>query len=269
MTAQTDRMGEANAKSAAWDLIGSLFWESGRTTAKPSDEEIGLFLDGVAAGARCTVVGASTKDLVEKLLERGAEVTVLDFSTRMCDDLRAALPPGSCQVLRHDITRPAPEGLRATQDFVLNDRLVNRFGADEAQAGVTGMLDLLAPGGQLRASVKLGLYPMDERMIAAGRERGTLAEFYQPEAKVIDFAAAGEVLTDALLPHGAISPDLLLQWYRGRGREKRFDHQDVIALVSGAAVDGRALRLVSSTEFGQAPQTRMYTAEAVADGRDV
>jgi NAD(P)-dependent dehydrogenase (short-subunit alcohol dehydrogenase family) len=263
MTTQTDHSSHTNAKSAAWDLIGSLFWESGRTTAKPSDEEIGLFLDGVVAGARCTVVGASTKDLVEALIARGAQVTVLDFSERMCADLRAALPAGSCQVLQHDITSPAPEPLRATQDFVLNDRLVNRFGTEEARAGLEGMLDLLADGGQVRASIKLGLYPMDERMIAAGRERGTLAEFYDAQAKVIDFAAAGDVLTDALLPHGDIDPELLLQWYRGRGREKRFDHEDVVALLAEAAVGGRGLRLVSATEFGQAPATRMYTAEAV------
>lgn len=103
MTIQTE-----NTKAAAWDLIGSLFWETGRTTAKPSDEEIGLFLAGITAGTRCTVVGASTKDLVEALIALGADVTVMDFSERMCEDLRAALPEGSCRILRHDITQRAP-----------------------------------------------------------------------------------------------------------------------------------------------------------------
>ncbi|MER5968941.1 hypothetical protein ABT112_04190 [Streptomyces sp. NPDC002055] len=256
-----------NTKSAAWDLIGSLFWESGRTTAKPSDEEIGLFLDGIPAGARCTVIGASTKDLVEALLAHGAQVTVLDFSQRMCDDLREALPVGSCRVLRHDITRPAPDELRGTQQFVLNDRLVNRFSETEARRGLEGMLDLLADGGQIRASIKLGLYPMDERMIATGRERGCLDRFYDAEAKVVDFSAAGDVLDDALLPHGDIDPELLLEWYRGRGREQRFDHEDIIALLERADVAGRGLEPVSATEFGQAPNTRMYTAAAVATRR--
>lgn len=263
MTLQTE-----NTKAAAWDLIGSLFWESGRTTAKPSDEEIGLFLDGITAGDRCTVVGASTKDLVEALLGLGAEVTVVDFSQRMCDDLRAALPEGSCRIQRHDITRRAPLELRGTQKFVLNDRLVNRFSEAEARKGLEGMLDLLADGGQVRASIKLGLYPMDERMIANGRERGTLDSFYDAEAKVIDFAAAGDVLTDSLLPHGDIDPDLLLQWYRGRGREQRFDHEDVTALLAAADVEGRGLELTRHTEFGQAPKTRMYTATAARSGRD-
>ncbi|MER5749028.1 hypothetical protein [Streptomyces sp. NPDC002088] len=257
-----------NEKSAAWDLIGALFWESGRTTAKPSDEEIGLFTDGIPAGAKCTVVGASTKDLVEALIARGAEVTVLDFSARMCDDLRSALPAGSCRVLRHDITRPAPEDLRGTQQFVLNDRLVNRFSESEARRGVEGMLDLLADGGQLRASIKLGLYPMDERMIALGRERGSLDRFYDADAKVVDFAAAGDVLTDALLPHGSIDSATLLQWYVGRGREQRFDHEDIVALLEAADVAGRGLVQVSTTAFGQAPATRMYTAEACPARQD-
>lgn len=265
MTVSTENAAE-NAKSAAWDLIGALFWESGRTTAKPSDEEIGLFLGGVPAGARCTVVGASTKDLVEALIAHGAQVTVLDFSERMCADLRAALPAGSCAIMRHDITRPAPDHLRRTQDFVLNDRLVNRFSEPEALAGIEGMLDLLADGGQMRASIKLGLYPMDERMIGLGRERGTLDRFYDPALKSIDFAAAGDVLDDALLPHGEIDSALLLRWYRGRGREQRFDHEDITALIDRADAGGRGLRLLSADDFAQAPNTRLYTAEA-APGR--
>ncbi|MFI5634131.1 hypothetical protein ACIA8E_33130 [Streptomyces sp. NPDC051664] len=263
MTIQTE-----NAKAAAWDLIGSLFWESGRTTAKPSDEEIGLFLHGITAGARCTVVGASTKDLVEALLALGAEVTVVDFSERMCEDLRAALPDGSCRILRHDITQRAPEELRGTQQFVLNDRLVNRFSEVEARKGLEGMLDLLTDGGQVRASIKLGLYPMDERMIANGTERGTLESFYDAGTKVIDFAAAGDVLSDSLLPHGGIDSELLLRWYRGRGREQRFDHEDIAALLTTVDVEGRGLHLATATEFGQAPKTKMYTATAVRSGQD-
>lgn len=105
-------------------------------------------------------------------------------------------------------------------------------------------------------------------MIDNGRERGTLETFFDADAKVIDFAAAGEVLTDSLLPHGGIDSGLLLDWYRGRGREQRFDHEDVLALVATAAVEDRGLSLVSATEFGQAPKTRMYTAAAVRPRQD-
>lgn len=258
-----------NAKSAAWDLIGSLFWESGRVSAKPSEDEIGLFLARIPVGARCTVVGASTKNLIEALIARGAEVSVLDFSERMCEDLRAALPAGSCHVRRHDITLPAPEDLRGSQQYVLSDRLVNRFGGPEALAGLEGMLDLLADGGQLRASIKLGLYPMDTRMINLGHERGCVERFYDAENKIIDFRAAGDILTDALLPHGDIAPELLIEWYRGRGKEQRFDHDDLVALIAAARVDHRGLDLIDDRVFPQAPSTRLYVAKAVSVGQDV
>lgn len=253
-----------NAKAAAWDHIGSLFWEAGRTSAKPSEAEIGLFLDGIPAGAHCAVVGASTKDLVEALISRGMRVTVLDFSERMVADLRAALPAGSCQVVRADITKPAAAALRGTVDFVLSDRLVNRFSGDEAVAGLAGMADLLAAGGQVRTSIKLGLYPMDERMIALGAERGSLAAFFDADAQIIDFGAAGDVLSDALVPHGEIDPARLLSWYRGRGKEQRFGHDDVLGLFARARAGSATLRVVSSAEFPQAPSTRMYVAELVA-----
>lgn len=255
--------GTGSGKAAAWDLIGSLFWEAGRSTAKPSAAEIELFLAGIPAGARCAVVGASTKNLVEALIAAGARVTVLDFSERMCADLRAALPAGSCRVIRHDIVRAAPAGLRGTQAFVLSDRLVNRFSGTEARAGLAGMLDLLGDRGQIRASVKLGLYPMDERMIALGRERGCLDRFYDSRRRVIDFAAAGDVLTDALVPHGDIDPGLLLQWYRHRGREQRFDHDDLVSLVGRARAGRWALRLTGAVPFPDAPTTRLYVADRV------
>lgn len=263
----TSKMG--NTKSAAWDLIGSLFWEAGRVSAKPSDDEIELFLADIPVGARCTVVGASTKNLVEALIARGAEVSVLDFSERMCADLRAALPASSCQVRRHDIILPAPQDLRRSQQYVLSDRLVNRFGGHEVLAGFEGMLDLLADSGQVRASIKLGLYPMDTRMINLGRERGCLERFYDAENNSIDFGAAGDVLIDALLPHGDIAPELLIEWYRGRGKEQRFDHDDLVALIAAAKVDHRGLNLIDAAEFPQAPSTRMYVAEAVSVGQDV
>lgn len=261
MTASAEISGNENAKAAAWDKIGGTFWAAGRTSAKPSTAELELFADGIGAGSRVIVVGASTKDLVETLIVRGAQVTVLDFSGRMCDDLRAALPADSCRVIQHDITGPAPAQLRSTQRYVLSDRLVNRFCGPEALAGIEGMADLLAPGGEVRASIKLGLYDMDRRMIAVGQARGCTDQFFDASNMIIDFAAAGDVLVDALLPHGQISTELLLDWYRGRGREQRFDHDDLVALF--AAANGvHALDLAGSVEFPQAPETWLYRAVA-------
>jgi len=130
------------------------------------------------------------------------------------------------------------------------------------------MLDLLTDSGQVRASIKLGLYPMDTRMINLGRERGCLEQFYDAESNIIDFGAAGDVLIDALLPHGDIAPELLIEWYRGRGKEQRFDHDGLVALIAAATVDHRGLNLIDAAQLPQAPSTRMYVAEAVPAGQD-
>jgi len=111
------------------------------------------------------------------------------------------------------------------------------------------MLDLLTDSGQVRASIKLGLYPMDTRMINLGRERGCLEQFYDAESNIIDFGAAGDVLIDALLPHGDIAPGL-------------------VALIAAATVDHRGLNLIDAAQLPQAPSTRMYVAEAVPAGQD-
>lgn len=249
---------QANPKSAAWDLVGGLFWESGRRTARPSVAEIGWMTRGIPAGARCVVVGASTRDLVVALLGIGAKVTVLDFAGRMCADLRAALPPGACPIHQHDITSGPLGQLAGTQDYVLSDRLINRFSETEALPGLLGMAGLLAVDGEVRTSVKLGLYPMDERMIALGRSHGCLAAFYDEDKRVMNFAAAGEILRQALLPHGDIPAEVLLDWYRGRGAEKRFEHEDIVELFGNSVTRRGTLRLLNSALLPDAPATRLY-----------
>ncbi len=249
---------KTNPKSAAWDLVGGTFWESGRRTARPSTAEIERMTRGIPEGAGCVVVGASTRDLVVALLGRGAKVTVLDFAERMCADLRAALPPGACPIHQHDITSAPPSHLAGRQDYVLSDRLINRFSETEALPGLLGMAGLLSVGGQVRTTVKLGLYPMDGRMIELGRRNGCLAAFYDERQRVVNFAAAGQILEEALLPHGDIPVEVLLNWYRGRGTEKRFEHEDVVELFANSPTRRGTLRLLSSGLLPDAPATRLY-----------
>lgn len=245
----------SSGKSAAWDNIGGLFWTEGRVSARPSAAELDMYLDGIQAGQPCAIIGASTKDLVTAAVERRADVTVLDFSARMCADLAAAV--SGIAVRQADITRPVPADLRCTQAWVLSDRLLNRFTADEAALGIAGMARMLAPGGTMRTSVKLGRYPMDDAMIAVGQERGTLGEFWDEATSTIDFTASGTVLDDAVLPHGHIDRELLLRWYRGRGREKRFTAEEVRAAL--AAVTGLPADAIRERTPPDAPGTAMYS----------
>jgi hypothetical protein len=219
-----------NHKADAWNIIGGLFWSEGRKSARPTQAEIELFTVGIPREARCAVVGASTKDLIEALLARDLQVSVFDFSSKMCADLEAALSKPRLRVEMLDITCPIPLHFTGSQDFILCDRLINRFTTVEAACALKGMRALLTDPGEIRASVKLGFYEMDYLMFASGKETGTLHEFYDSATQTINFAKAGDVLDRALLSHGSINRDILLRWYRGRGSETRFSHDSVLEL---------------------------------------
>lgn len=241
----------SNNKVEAWNKIGGKFWTEGRKSARPSAEELDLFTTGISTTDRVVVVGASTKELVENLMGKGIRVMTIDFSDQMCDDLCEAVPDAEVRVV--DVTRPIPSDLLGTADWVLSDRLINRFDAAEAATGVAGMASLLSDGGMLRQSVKIGLYPMDETILAHAREAGATHLFWDEETSTIDFSRAGDSLDSGILPHGEINMDLLKQWYIGRGREKRFSDAEVRDLFeqTGCVVE-------KVQPFPDAPETLMY-----------
>jgi hypothetical protein len=252
-----------NPKIAAWDLLGSQFWAKGRATARPTMAEIGIFLEELPTGSCIGVVGASTKDLIEAAVARRVAVTVFDFSTRMCSDLRASIA-STIDTRILDITAAIPADLRGQYDAVLSDRLINRFTRSETVSALAGMLSLLRRGGTWRTSVKLGFYPMDNRMIDEGKRRKTLPTFYDEATRTIDFCAAGDVLDTCLLPHGDIAPNILLAWYRGRGRESRFDHEDILSLAAEIEANGKTLQLNRSFALPHAKETTYYEFKAIA-----
>jgi hypothetical protein len=253
----------SNTKAAAWDKIGNLFWEKGRTSAKPSSYEMDLFTRDINPGDRVCVVGASTKELVCLLMNLDAQVTVYDFSKGMCNSLREAIPSPSVTIEQLDIVAPLDADLIGSQKYVLNDRLINRFSADEATRALYNMC-ALAQDGEVRASIKRGFYPMDEKMIALGKERGTLADFFDETTRTINFAKAGTVLDDALLAHGDIDPEILLDWYRGRAAEKRFEHEEIVALGEQVTLpNGNGVKIFGVHDFPDAIRTSLYDFRAV------
>ncbi len=252
----------SNSKAFAWDKIGSLFWEQGRKSAKPSTYEMDLFTKGIQPGDRVCVIGATTKELACLLIERGTKVTVYDFSQGMCASLRDAISDPAVMIEQLDICAPMDTSKIASQDFVLNDRLVNRFDANESEKALNNMC-AMAEKGEVRASIKLGFYPMDLKMIELGKKRGTLDDFFDAQTRTIDFSNAGTVLDDALLEHGDIDANLLLEWYRGRAAEKRFEHEDIIMLASQITVpSGKPIEVVGVHDFPDAISTNLYNFRA-------
>ncbi len=251
-----------NTKVAAWDLVGGLFWERGRPDSRPNTTEVEMFLDDLAPGVRCAIIGASTKDLIRAALQRRLDVTVLDFSRRMSAALIDNLG-FEVTVESQDITAPIAGHLLKNFDVVLSDRLINRMTAEEAPRALSGMLALLTDRGIVRTSIKLGLYPMDKVMIEEGKCRGSLQAFYDETTMTIDYSAAGPVLEKCLLPHGNIDREMLLEWYFHRGRERRFRESDVIELVELAKDGNRSFKHRDTMSFPNPHGISLFSFEAL------
>lgn len=246
-----------NPKAAAWDVIGHLYWSAGYDGG-PSGDDVEAFLEGVESGSRVGVIGATTRALVHAALARGALVTVLDFSPRMCADLAREVSHDRCRIVRHDITEPVPDLLRRTLDLVISDRLVNRMTEPEARSAFRGMSHLSVPGGEIRASVRLGLYARDMPLIEEGRRRGTLADFYDASTMEIDYGAAGDILESVIGAHGSIPDGVLLEYYRLRGREKRFSAADIEAYATATVDDGTALEITAAAPMPVKAEDTLY-----------
>lgn len=212
-------------KAVAWDRLGLVFYRRGRRTAKPSPATLRWFLHGLRPAQPILIVGGTSVGMIRAAAAAGLETWVMDFSARICRELPRFVG-SDVHIVGADVLQP-PVELLAGFDVVLADTLVNRFEHAEAKRFEVACYRLLVPAGELRTTVKLGLYPMDERMIGLGRQRGCLDRFWDERTSTIDFAAAGDVLDRALARHGGISRRSLLDWYRGRGRESRYGVDDL------------------------------------------
>ncbi len=252
-----------NAKALAWDALGGTFWKQGRTSARPSAAEIQIFLSEIAAGERCGILGASTKELIEAAVACQLDVVVFDFSAVMLEELKTAIGEDSCTYVYLDLLDPIPAALKRSVRFAVADRLINRFSHHEIPAFFRNVLGLLAASGELRTTVKLGFYPMDLLLIEEGRRRGTLSRFYDEETCTFDYASAREELEACLVPHGSIERNVLLDWYVGRGKESRFKHKGVQQQLLDAKDGLRRFNLTEAVSCPDAPHTFMYRAGVV------
>lgn len=246
-------------KAHAWDLVGGMFWRLGRVTARPSAQAVDQFLFGAGAACRVCVVGASTKNVVEAALARQASVTVIDFSGVMCRDLRHELPSPALTCHCADILGPPAAPLVGAFDVVVADRLINRMVHAECAVLFAHVCDLLRPGGVARLSAKLGFYEMDRRLLDEGRRRGTIDRFFDQRTRTIDFSQAESELSSIRVEHGRIPSDVLLPWYVGRGRESRFELQDLHGAIGTARARRPDLALESVQDLPDADGSVLLT----------
>lgn len=255
-----------NGKARAWDAMGAEFWLHGRPAARPSANEIGLYLELIPCEASCAILGASSRDLVECASRRGLKVTVFDFSKRMVDALLQALPSSHFEVVLHDVTKPFDKSLRRSFDFVLADRLINRLTTQEARGALTSVAELLLDEGEFRTAVHLGLYPMDLLLLKEAKSRGILSEVWDESAHTIDYCAAREILAQCILPHGDIPRDILQVWYENRGKESRYNQEDIEQLVSVESPCHAQLSILRQQTFPDAMSSQLFYFKPRRDG---
>lgn len=248
-------MNETNVKSAAWDLMGERFWTEIDEGGRPSKKEIDLYLDGVNEGHAVCVVGASMYFLIKQVVELDASVTVVDFSPKMCADLERSLE-GRAKVVCHDILFPAPSALQGRFDYVISDRIVNRFTHDELSRAAKTFFSFLASDGVLRLGVKLGLEGIDKQLMDAAKKHNVQIDgFWNESTATIDYSAARELLEKVEFDYGDVPRDIILKWFDQRGRESRYTEEEVIA---GLKADGREFRTTNVVDFPDTPATKVF-----------
>ncbi|WP_256787989.1 class I SAM-dependent methyltransferase [Frankia sp. AvcI1] len=207
-----------NSKAGAWDRLGSAYWNR-NYDGGPNPAACAQYLEGLAAGERVLLVGASTVALARAVLDAGAELVVADFSAVMLAELENLIP-GRAEFVRVDVTR-ADSRFDGAFDLVIADRLVNRFVRAELRSALRTLSAAVRPGGKMRLSYRLGLYERDGAVLSEAARRGVLSTVFDEVEFDVDYSAAAEWLGTVLPPHGDIPTHALVDFYVARGREHR------------------------------------------------
>jgi Methyltransferase domain len=250
-----------NHKAQAWDTIGAAYWNAGYNGG-PTGRDIDQYLLDAGPHTRAIIIGASTITLIKATIERCGEVTVLDFSERMCAALASTVDTDRCHIVHHDITTPLPASLARRFDVVLADRLINRFTETEILAALGEMLRLLKDGGEIRTAIRLGLYRRDLPLLEEGRRRGTTGEFFDEATWTIDYGRLGDIL-EILPAHGQIPRDVLLDFYRLRGAEKRLREEDVRRYTEAVRDEDRYLIVADAERFFETTDQTLFRFRVV------
>ncbi|MCM3490029.1 hypothetical protein M3689_11980 [Alkalihalophilus marmarensis] len=217
-------------KNIAWDSVGLNFWKLGRDTAKPSSETLSWFTQGISNNSKVLIIGGTTVDVINAMEKLGTSVSVVDFSLRICNELRDYVSTET-NIVHQDIVNNF-KSWGESFDLICSDTLINRFDWDEATRFQNNLYSLLNENGKIRSTVKIGMYPMDHELIDYARNNSIAADFWEEESKTIDYSKAKPILENGLLPHGNINKDDLLAWYGNRGKEKRFEENDLRLLFN-------------------------------------
>ena len=219
-----------NSKALAWDSIGDRFWSLGLPSGEARRLELNFYLGEKSESI--AVLGASSNFIIEKAVGIWKKIIVVDFSSKLLKSVKSKFWENTeLDCVQTDLTRELDKRLLGSTELIVADRLVNRFNLDEASRFFCNIYSMLKPGGNFKFTVRIGIYPIDQKLIELGKANGTVNKFWNELEKTIDFSQALSELTVAVDPMEGISKKDLVNWYYLRGKEKRFFPDDIEAIL--------------------------------------
>ncbi|MDE5415403.1 hypothetical protein [Alkalihalobacterium chitinilyticum] len=217
-------------KQVAWDSVGLNFWKLGRDTAKPSSDTLDWYTENVTETNSVLIIGGTTVDLINAMEVVGAKVSVVDFSSRICNELRDYVS-AQTKIINQDVVNDF-KNWGETYDLICSDTLINRFDQDEANRFQENLYNILKDNGKMKSTVKIGMYPMDHELIQFAKNNEISIDFWDEDSNTMDYSKAKPILENALIPHGNINKEDLIAWYGNRCKEKRFYENDLRLLFN-------------------------------------
>jgi len=221
-------------KSKAWDIIGDKFWQLGAKRLKPTKETIKTYIHGIDKKNNCCVIGATSIGLINALLRKNINLTVFDFSKVMCDSLKSKTK-GKIKIIYHDATKTFDKSFFNSFDIVIFDRLINRFSIEECKKFLNNIRRILNDSGEIRTTIKHGLYKLDHEIIESLENRpNELIKIFDSKHLTINYSMAAPTLKKLGLKNGRIKQKDLINWYVNRGKEQRFSDMLIKDILSKA-----------------------------------
>jgi len=181
------------------------------------------YLKDIGPGDKCCIIGASTIELILEALNKGVNVTIIDFSRIMIDAAREFLGNNSnCEFICRDILSPISLGELDFFQYVISDRLINRFTRDETSIFFDNITNLFDSSGEVRTVVKMGRYELDKKIISYQKINKDSCVIYNEKIEQIDFSRAEKALYEIPFANGSIPKEILVKWYVKRGQESRY-----------------------------------------------
>lgn len=232
-------------KKEAWNVIGKLFWEIGHNAIRSNEKLRNLLLNNILSRDECCIIGSSAKPLIDELISRKVKTTVLDFSVEMNKALKNRQNTKLCDIFTHDIIRDHPDALPHSYSYIIADQVINCFSKQDLPIFFKNISKLLLPNGELRTTIKIGLYEIDKAIITEGKKLGTEKIFYDKSTQTINYTKAFDEIKRVISSINGISKNTFIEWYTKRGEELRFQKENIIEILSDALkIGGELLKIV-------------------------